>query len=126
MARLITLNGLGDEALLSSLLSEEIIVYEDIQGSKIWINWDGEKFSIRSKSLSNEPINLIDLAMQNYYNPVINYFNNLIWLSHIKLLLEKFNIFYKINNIELFKRAFIHRSYVFDNLSNYKLMPGKK
>lgn len=87
MARLITLNGLGDEELLSSLLSEEIIVYEDIQGSKIWINWDGEKFSIRSKSISNEPINLIDLAMQNYYNPVINYFNNLD--QRVKSLLNK-------------------------------------
>ena len=77
MAKLITINGLNDNELLSGILSDEIIVYEDIQGSKIWINWNGKEFTIRPKSLSNEPINLIDLAMQNYYNPVINYFNSL-------------------------------------------------
>jgi hypothetical protein len=42
--------------------------------------------------------------------------------ENIKLLLEKFNIFYKINNIDIFKRAFIHRSYVSENLSDYKLV----
>lgn len=77
MAKLITINGLNDNELLSGILSDEIIVYEDIQGSKIWVNWNGKEFTIRPKSLSNEPINLIDLAMQNYYNPLINYFNSL-------------------------------------------------
>lgn len=75
MAKLITINGLNDNELLSGLLSDEIIVYEDIQGSKIWVNWNGKEFTIRPKSLTNDPINLIDLAMQNYYNPAINYFN---------------------------------------------------
>jgi hypothetical protein len=77
MAKLITINGLNDNELLSGLLSDEIIVYEDIQGSKIWVNWNGKEFTIRPKSLTNDPINLIDLAMQNYYNPVINYFTSL-------------------------------------------------
>jgi hypothetical protein len=77
MAKLITINGLNDNELLSGLLSDEIIVYEDIQGSKIWVNWNGKEFTIRPKSLTNDAINLIDLAMQNYYNPVINYFTSL-------------------------------------------------
>lgn len=87
MAKLITINGLNDNELLSGLLADEIIVYEDIQGSKIWVNWNGKEFTIRPKSLSNEPINLVDLAMQNYYNPVINYFNSLD--ERVKGLLNK-------------------------------------
>ncbi len=87
MAKLLTLNGLNENELLTGILSNEIIVLEDIQGSKIWVNWNGENFIIRPKSLSSEPINLIDLAMQNYYNPAINYFNSLD--SRVKSLLNK-------------------------------------
>jgi hypothetical protein len=77
MSKLITLNGIDNEKLLDDLFSDEIIVLEDIQGSKIWVNWNGNEFSIKPKSISSEPINLIDLAMQNYYNPVMKYFTEL-------------------------------------------------
>jgi len=77
MSKLITLNGIDDEQLISELFNDEILVLEDIQGSKIWVNWNGNEFEIRPKSISNEPINLIDLAMQNYYNPVIKFFSEL-------------------------------------------------
>jgi hypothetical protein len=87
MSKLITLNGLNDEEVLNDLFNDEIIVLEDIQGSKIWVNWDGAHFNIKPKSVSNESINLIDLAMQNYYNPAINYFNSLD--GRIKSLLNK-------------------------------------
>jgi hypothetical protein len=76
MSKLITLNGQEDN-FLDRIFNEEIIVFEDVQGSKIWINWNGSSFIIKPKSISNEPINLVDLAMQNYYNPAINYFNTL-------------------------------------------------
>lgn len=87
MGKLITINGLNDEELLSGILSDDIIVYEDIQGSKIWITWNGEEFIIRPKSITNDPINLVDLAMQNYYNPVIKYFTSLD--DRVKGLLNK-------------------------------------
>ena len=77
MSKLVTLNGNNDQELLSSIFDNEIIVFEDVQGSKIWVNWDGKEFTIKPKSMHNEPINLIDLAMQNYYNPAINYFTSL-------------------------------------------------
>ena len=77
MSKLITLNGSNDQELLNSIFDNEITVFEDVQGSKIWVNWDGEQFTIKPKSISNEPINLIDLAMQNYYNPAITFFNSL-------------------------------------------------
>lgn len=77
MSKLITLNGLDDQEILTSLFDDEIVVLEDVQGSKIWVNWNGKEFEIRPKSVSNDPINLVDLAMQNYYNPVIKYFTEL-------------------------------------------------
>jgi hypothetical protein len=87
MSKLTTLNGLNNEELLNSIFSEEIIVFEDVQGSKIWVNWDGEKFNIKPKSVSSETINMIDLAMQNYYNPAIKYFESLD--DRVKSLLNK-------------------------------------
>ena len=87
MSKLVTLNGLDDQNLLNELFNDEIVVFEDIQGSKIWVSWDGKEFVIKPKSLSSEPINMIDLAMQNYYNPAINYFNSLD--NRVKSLLNK-------------------------------------
>lgn len=77
MSKLVTLNGNNEQEILNSILDNEITVYEDIQGSKIWINWNGKEFTIKAKSINSDPINLIDLAMQNYYNPAIKYFNSL-------------------------------------------------
>jgi hypothetical protein len=71
------LNEIQDESVLNDIFNNEIIIFEDIQGSKIYVNWDGTNFTIKSKSLSSESINMIDLAMQNYYNNAIKFFNNL-------------------------------------------------
>ena len=87
MRNLKTLNELETENFLNSIFKSEITIFEDIQGSKIWVNWDGAKFQIKPKSINNEPINLIDLAMQNYYNPAIDYFNSLD--LRVKSLLNK-------------------------------------
>lgn len=87
MGKLVTLNGVNDEEILNSILDSEILVFEDVQGSKIWINWNGSEFIIRSKSISNEPINLVDLAMQNFYNPAIKFFSDLD--IRVKSLLNK-------------------------------------
>lgn len=86
MSKLITLNG-QDEKILDDIFNDDVIVYEDVQGSKIWVNWNGQSFTIKPKSISNEPINLVDLAMQNYYNPAINYFNT--FDSRIKGLMPR-------------------------------------
>lgn len=71
------LNDIQDDKFLNDLFNNELIVFEDIQGSKIYVNWNGKDFTIRVKSISNDPINLIDLAMQNYYNRAIEFFNSL-------------------------------------------------
>lgn len=87
MGKLVKLNNLTDEQILSELFDNEIIVYEDVQASKICVNWNGSKFTIRPKTITNDPINVIDLAMQNYYNHAINYFNSLD--NRVKGLLNK-------------------------------------
>lgn len=86
MSKLVTLNTIDDNSL-DKIFNGDIVVYEDIQGSKIFVNWDGKSFTIKAKSLSSEPINLVDLAMQNYYNHAINYFNSLD--SRVKGLLNR-------------------------------------
>ena len=87
MSKLTNLNNITDNDHLCDILSSEMTIFEDIQASKIYVNWDGSKFSIKPKSLSAEPINMIDLAMQNYYNHAINFFNSLD--SRIKGLLNR-------------------------------------
>jgi hypothetical protein len=86
MSKLITLNNHTDHEILDEIYSNEIVVYEDVQGSKIWVNF-ADEITIKSKSINNDSINLIDLAMQNYYNPAINYFNSLD--SRVRTLLNK-------------------------------------
>ncbi len=81
------LSEIENEKFLDDVLNDELIVFEDIQGSKIYVNWNGESFVIKPKSLSSEPINIIDLAMQNYYNNALNYFNSL--GDRVKNLLNK-------------------------------------
>ena len=54
MSKLVTLNGSNDQELLSSIFDNEIVVFEDIQGSKIWVNWDGKEFTIKPKSIGSE------------------------------------------------------------------------
>jgi len=82
-----TLNDVEDKNILSDIFDNELIVFEDVQGSKIWVNWDGKEFTIKPKKISNEPINLIDLAMQNFYNPAMDYFNTL--PKNVKSLMPK-------------------------------------
>ena len=77
MSNLKTLNDLENGKLLNSMFGNEITVFEDVQGSKIWANWNGQEFTIKPKSINSDPINLIDLAMQNYYNSAIDYLNSL-------------------------------------------------
>lgn len=75
MSKLVTLNG-QDAKTLDDIFNNELVIYEDVQGSKIWVNWNGQSFIIKPRSISSEPINLVDLAMQNYYNSAINYFES--------------------------------------------------
>lgn len=87
MSKLMNLNDIKDENYLDQILKSELTVIEDIQGSKIFVNWDGTDFIIKSKSIHSDPINLIDLAMQNYYNFAIDFFDSL--SERVKALMNK-------------------------------------
>jgi len=77
MSKLMNLAQISDQDLLNKILDSDLTILEDIQGSKIYVNWNGNYFTIKPKSLSSEPINLIDLAMQYYYNDAISFFDGL-------------------------------------------------
>ncbi len=87
MSKIVVLNGLENEEALNDILNQELLVYEDVQGSKIWLSWLDGGFIIRPKNLHSEPINMVDLAMQNYYNPAVEYFKNLD--NRVKSLMPK-------------------------------------
>lgn len=82
-----SINDINDKELLDNILKSDLIIYEDIQGSKIYVNWNGSEFSIRPKSIKNDNLNLVDLAIQNYYNLAIDYLNSID--DRVKNLLSK-------------------------------------
>lgn len=86
MSKLITLNNSGDQ-FLEDIFEDLITVHEDIQGSKILVRWDGANFEFRTKSINNDPMSLVDLSLQKYYNKAINFFYDL--KPHVLSLLPK-------------------------------------
>ena len=87
MSKLLTLNkeNIGD--FITKIVESDIMILEDIQGSKIWINYDGKNVNIRPRNLNCENLNLIDLALQKYYNKAIEVFYSL--GERVKSLLNK-------------------------------------
>jgi len=71
IARFKTLNNVDE--FTSILKNRDLLIYEDVQGAKIYVQYTGEKFIIKPKSLKSEPINLVDLAMQRFYNQAFEY-----------------------------------------------------
>lgn len=72
---LVTLN--KEQEILDTLLAKEITVYEDVQGSKIFVNYDGNDISIRAKSMNNEPLSRVDLSYQKFYQKAYHFFESL-------------------------------------------------
>jgi len=66
----------GDD-FIDIISDKELLVYEDIQGSRIFVRYDGHRFIIKPKNLRNDPLNFIDLAIQKFYNQAYYYFNSL-------------------------------------------------
>jgi len=77
---------LNDE-LLDDIFNQEITVYEDIKGFKIYVKFDGEDF-VMKPDLNAEIVNIIeDESMESFYGKAFNYFNQLD--QRIKSLLPK-------------------------------------
>jgi len=78
MTQIIKLTGVENtEDFLNLVRDNDLIIYEDIQGSKIFVRYDGDKFIVKPKSIKSEPLNFIDLTVQKFYNQAFNYFNSL-------------------------------------------------
>lgn len=77
MSKLIELTNLNAENFIELLRDSNIYVYENIQGSKIFIEYNNDEFILRTKSINNTPINKVDLALQKYYHKIYDYLENL-------------------------------------------------
>ena len=65
------------DKFVNDLEGKELIIYEDVQGSKIFVNYTGDRFIIKPRSLKNDELNFVDLAVQKYYNRVFAFFHTL-------------------------------------------------
>jgi len=72
---------------VNAIKDEELLIYEDVQGSQVYVKWTGKNFIIKPKSLRNEPLNYIDLTMQKFYNHLFYFLHTL--PEHISGLLNK-------------------------------------
>ena len=59
MPKLMRLNDIKDDSVLDDIFNSEITVLEDIQGSKIYANWNGQQFTIKPKNLNAELLALM-------------------------------------------------------------------
>jgi len=76
MTKIIKLNDQPDN-LLELIGNKELMIYEDIQGAQVFARWNGNKFEIKPKSLNNEPLNFVDLAIQKFYGFIFSYLHTL-------------------------------------------------
>jgi len=78
MTQIVKLNHHDNSSeLISDLKDKELLVYEDIQGSTLFIKYTGTGFIIKSKSLNNDPLSFLDLAIQKFYNKAFFFFHSL-------------------------------------------------
>jgi len=76
MTQIIKLNNQPDD-LVELVKNKELLIYEDIQGSRIFVRWNGDKFIIKPKSINNTELNFVDLAIQKFYNAAFQYLHSL-------------------------------------------------
>lgn len=92
-----------DDNILNDIFDKELIVYEDVKATNIYVKWDGVFFIIKTE-LNDDPINIIeDDSMESYYGKAYNYLNNL--SDRVKNLLSKrywFNFQYFPENVDTY------------------------
>lgn len=77
MGKLITLNDIVDTTLIDDILGNDLTIFEDVQGSKIYVNFNKNGIEIKPKSLNSNSLNILDLAIQKYYNKAIDYLSSM-------------------------------------------------
>lgn len=78
MTKIVKLNKVKNtDEFINQIKDKELLIYEDIQGSQIYVKYTGKKFIIKPKSIKNDELNIIDLAVQKYYNQAFEFFYKL-------------------------------------------------
>jgi hypothetical protein len=77
MSKLITLTDLNCDNFLEMLRESDIVIYENIQGSKIFFRFNDVDTVMKSRNIKNSPINRVDLAIQKFYNKAYNYLDEI-------------------------------------------------
>lgn len=70
-------NDITPENFMKQLNGKDLVIYEDVQGSKLYVTYTGDRFIIKPKSLRNDEINLVDLAYQKFYGKAYLFFHTL-------------------------------------------------
>ena len=74
------------DILLNNLCNKELIIYEDVKGFRINVNF-GDEIIIKPNDLSSEPLVLEDESIINFFGKAISHFKNLD--DRVKSLLPK-------------------------------------
>src|SRR6478735_8050169 len=77
MSKMIELTDLNSDNFLEMLKNEDIIMYENIQGCKLFFSFNGEEVILKQKSINNDPINFIYISLQKFYNKALYHLINL-------------------------------------------------
>jgi hypothetical protein len=65
------------DEFIKNIEEKELLIYEDIQGSKIYVRYNGDRFIIKPRNLKNDELSFIDLAIQKFYNKAYAFFHTL-------------------------------------------------
>lgn len=78
MSKLIKLDdNITSDEFIKNLDGKELIIYEDLGGSKIYVKYTGDRFIIKPRNIKNDELSFVDLAIQKYYNKCYLFFNTL-------------------------------------------------
>lgn len=75
------------EEFIKMLDNKELIIYEDVQGSKLYVKYDGDRFIIKPRNFKNDELNFVDIATQKFYSSAFAFFHTL--PSYITDILNK-------------------------------------
>lgn len=78
MTKVVKLNKVNNtDEFIDKIKDKELLIYEDIQGSQIYVKYTGNDFIIKPKSVKNDNLNFIDLTVQKFYNQAFMFFHSL-------------------------------------------------
>lgn len=78
MTKIVKLNNVNNPGeFIDQIKDKELLIYEDIQGSQIYVRYNGDRFIIKPKSIKNDELNFIDLTVQKFYSQSFIFFHSL-------------------------------------------------